>query len=308
MAEENIKTEDTMQENPEVVAVEERENKKDKRKRNKKAFLEKHPVAYVLLHMIWSLIIIEAVFTATVGAIFKAYGLPEYFGSVIGGLIYLACHAKRYKPEYTGNIKGGNTALGFKLAAFMGIYWVYILIQLLAWGEYTNPTIVSVSMALMAGICEETIFRVIPVSCLMRQWRDEKKIPVVLAISAISFGLVHAANIKGGAGVDITILQVVAAGMMGVLFCAVYLRSGNILPVILMHGITDFLCFMDATQTSQEGIMITKVTFINILDLIVTIILAAIGLYLVRPAKRAEIIAVWDKKFSRDKVQNNTNV
>lgn len=280
-------------------------NADSKPKKNKHALLEANPIAYVLLHIVWSFIFIEIICELTLGTILDVVGLNKCWGPIIGGLIYLACHAKRYKPEYTGNFKGGNTTSGFKLASFMCIYWGYILIQLFAFGEYANPTIDSVSMALMAGICEETVFRVIPVSCLMRQWHEEKKIPIILAISAITFGLIHATNIAGGASIPITIVQVLGAGFMGVLFCAVYLRSGNILPVILMHFITDFICFMDSTQTNQNGIMIAQISYINIIDLVVTAILAAIGLYLVRPSKRAEIIAVWNKKFSGNEISNS---
>lgn len=303
MSEENMKEVCAVQEDSAGMQTEEKEKSDSRQKRNKYAFLEKHPVAYVLLHMVWSLIIIEAVSGAIVGPIFVRFGLPWNFGPIIGALVYLGCHAMRYKPEYTGNIKGGDMALGFRLAAIMCIYFAYILIQMLVWGKYASPTMESFSMALMAGICEETIFRIVPVSCLMRQWRDEKKIPVVIAITAISFGLIHASNISGGAGVAITILQVVAAGLMGILLCAVYLRSGNALAIILMHAITDFLCFMDSSQVDQGGIMIAKISFANILDLILTVILAAVGLYLVRPAKRAEIISVWDKKFSRSETK-----
>lgn len=320
MLEESIKANDTMQASPDVAeaekateetvkvkseAVEEKKNRKDKKKKNKHAFLEKHPVAYVLLHILWAVIFVEGLGAVVFGTIFEAFGLPMTLGAVIGGLIYLACHAKRYKPEYVGNFKGGNNALGFRLATFMAIYWAYIFIQTFTCGEFAAPNIETISNALMAGVAEEVIFRLIPVSCFMRQWRDEKKIPIVLAISAITFGLIHLANIKSGAPIPITIMQVVGAGLMGVIFCAVYLRSGNILIPMLMHFITDFVCFMDSTQVGDGGVMIAKISFINFVDVAVCMVLAVIGIYLVRPAKRAEIIALWDKKFSRNEISNS---
>ena len=56
---------------------------------------------------------------------------------------------------------------------------------------------------------------------------------------------------------------------------------------------------MDATQVAENGIMKASLSIENFLDLGVCIALAAIGIYLIRPAKRAEIIAVWDKKWKR---------
>lgn len=318
MSEENIKGNDTMQASPDVAGTEKvteetvqvssevaTEKKSRKEKKNKHALLEKHPVVYVLLHIVWSYVFIEALCGGVGDVLSKFFGIPMSLGAVAGGIIYLACHAKRYKPEYIGNFKGGNNALGFRLATFMAIYWVYIFIQTFACGEFAAPNIETISNALMAGVCEEIIFRLIPGSCFMRQWRDEKKIPVVVAFSAITFGLIHASNIIIGASIPITIMQVVAAGLMGVLFCAVYLRSGNILIPMLMHFITDTICFMDSTQVSERGVMIAKLSFINFVDTAVCIVLAAIGIYLIRPAKRAEIIALWDKKFSRNEMSNS---
>lgn len=286
MTEENIKRE-------EIV-------RKDKKKRNRHAFLEKHPVAYVLLHMAWAYFIIEIMAGVSLGLFFLNLGLPISLGPIIIGLIYLACHSLWYKPAYVGNFKGGNTPLGIKLASFCLIYWMFLIIQLLVWGKYAAPTVDSISNAFMAGIAEEVIFRLIPVSCFMRQWREEKKIPVVLAISAIIFGLIHIINISSGAPIPITILQVVGACFMGVILCAVYLRSGNILIPILMHVITDAICFIDSTQVGEGGIMLAQLSINNYIDIGVSAILAGIGIYLVRPAKRAEIISLWDNKFSRN--------
>lgn len=263
----------------------------------KHKFLDKHTVGGAILLMIWTLLVATGVFAVIGREINIATGFPEDIVIVIGAFVVLGIHYLWFKPEYEGSVKGGNMALGFKLAAFMCIYYVYLMIQTLVWGEFHIPGITGIYTAIIAGVVEETAFRALPISFMMRNWKEEKKIPVIITISAVCFGLIHAQNVFAGAPLPITIVQVVGAGLMGVLFSAVYLRGGNIIPVMIMHGLTDYICFMDVSQISEGGVMTASLSIVNFFDIVVCIVLAAIGIYLTRPAKRAEIIAVWDKKW-----------
>ena len=81
---------------------------------------------------------------------------------------------------------------------------------------------------------------------------------------------------------------------------AVYLRTGNLLIPIFMHGIYDYMCFV-TDPTLEEGIMANDVaTGALILAVLVDVIAGIWGLYLLRPAKRAEIHAIWDDKWGVD--------
>lgn len=267
------------------------------KKQRKHSFFEKHTAGGAIWLMVWTLLISSGVFAVIGREVNIATGFPVEIMTVIGALVVLGIHYLWFKPEYEGSFKGGNIAIGFKLAAFMCIYYVYIVIQTLVWGEFHLPAITGVYTAIMAGVLEETAFRALPISLMMRNWKEEKKIPVIVTISSVCFGILHAMNAFGGAPLPITTVQVIGAGLMGVLFSAVYLRCGNILPVMIMHGLTDYICFMDATQIAENGIMKASLSIENFLDLGVCVALAALGIYLIRPAKRAEIIAVWDKKW-----------
>lgn len=272
---------------------------KENKKQRKHSFFEKHTAGGAVLLMIWATLVSAGVFSVIGREINNATGFPSEMIVVIGAFVVLGIHYLWFMPEYEGSIKGGNIKLGFKLAAFMCIYYAYIMIQTLVWGEFHIPAIIGVYNAIIAGVLEETAFRALPISLMMRNWKDEKKIPVIVTISAVCFGIMHALNAFGGAPLPITIVQVIGAGLMGVLFSAVYLRCGNILPVMIMHGLTDYICFMDSSQIAESGTMTASLSLENFLDLAVCIVIAAIGIYLFRPAKRAEIIAVWDKKWKR---------
>ena len=153
-------------------------------------------------------------------------------------------------------------------------------------------------MAIAAGFYEETIFRGVTVPIGMRYFKSEKRVGILVLISALVFGLMHIGNIANGASIQMGIVQGVATTFAGIFFIAVYLRTGNILIPIFMHGIYDYMCFT-TDPTLENGIMVNDVAASAlILTVLVDVIAGIWGLYLLRPAKRAEIHAIWDDKWS----------
>jgi len=132
-------------------------------------------------------------------------------------------------------------------------------------GFYFKPTAVALAMAIAAGFYEETIFRGVTVPIGMRYIKSEKRVGILVLISALVFGLMH---------------------------------IGNILIPIFMHGIFDYMCFV-TDPTLENGIMANDVAASALIPAVLVDVIAGIwGLYLIRPAKRAEIHAIWDDKWS----------
>ena len=144
--------------------------------------------------------------------------------------------------------------------------------------------------------------RILPVANLMRDWKDPKKIPVVITVTGAVFGLLHLSNLLVGAGLQLTIMQVVFAFGAGALFAAVYLRTGSMLGIILYHTIIDFTAFLNASLYETGGVM-TQTGEIPVESILFElgrgVLFAALAYYYVRPAKRAEIRRVWDAKWNR---------
>lgn len=97
---------------------------------------------------------------------------------------------------------------------------------------------------LMVGISEELAFRGIFFSgarSAMRPW------PAIAITSAI-FGAVHVLNgiTTGDWGAATT--QAVAAAMSGVLFIAILIRTGSIIPAMIVHWLWDFGVFTISTR------------------------------------------------------------
>ena len=113
----------------------------------------------------------------------------------------------------------------------------------------------------------------------------------------------HIGNIIRGASVTMGIIQGIATIFAGFLFVAVFLRTGNILIPIFMHGVYDYMCFV-TDASLDNGIMTGEtVTTGLILAVLVDVIAGVWALYLIRPAKRAEIHAIWDEKWSVSKAE-----
>ena len=65
-----------------------------------------------------------------------------------------------------------------------------------------------------------------------------------------------------------------------------------------MHGLYDWMCFVTDPSVSSGVIAGTSVTTRLIIAMAVDISLAIAGLYMIRPAVRDDIDAIWEKKWS----------
>lgn len=263
-------------------------------------FLNRYTLIGAILLTVYALLIGVSIVGGVIGmSLALAFSNPALrsFGSVAAALLVLAIHKRWFYPEFEGNLRGGRPGLGFKLGLFVLILWCTAPFDILAASEDYGPlSFGNFALALMAGVCEETAFRGLPLSYLMRQWKDEKKIPVALLLSAVLFGLAHGGNLFAGADPGITLLQVGGTMAIGVFLGAVYLRSGNLWPVIVIHTLNDVLAFLNTADISG-GVMVADVTPRDLRDLMLSVVLAGVGLWLIRPSKRAEILDLWREKW-----------
>lgn len=282
------------------------------RKIREHRFLNKHTIPGVLLRMLCAHFIVEILLSNIAGIPF-AFIFRENISAVtalseainiFAAFLVLSLYWRHFYPEFEGNLKGGSQVGKWSLfgVAAALVFTLYDVIQNQGSSRIGFPGIVNILAGLMAGICEETIYRGVGTSYLMRQWREEKKILPAMIITSTVFGLIHLVNLTGGSPLAMVIPQVINAGVIGMLLCAVYLRSGNLIPVMVLHTLNDFgkLMFIDVLQEGgsySADITISPAEFIPLI--ISLVVYLAVTLYLVRPSKRKEIIALWDKKWNR---------
>lgn len=260
----------------------------------KHVLCEKAPLAAMLL---------EAVLAMLLLSIPGLLGLPkvaESLASSVLAVLFMIAYTKWFAPEFKGVFRTSPLATGvaFVWLAFAFKFFGAYFAGLAGSGFYFKPTATALAMAIAAGFYEETIFRGVTVPIGMRYIRSEKRVGILVLISALVFGLMHIGNIINGASIQMGIVQGVATTFAGIFFIAVYLRTGNILIPIFMHGIFDYMCFV-TDPTLENGIMANDVAVSALIPAVLVDVIAGIwGLYLLRPAKRAEIHAIWDDKWS----------
>ena len=96
-------------------------------------------------------------------------------------------------------------------------------------------TVIAVLSFLLVGVAEEIIFR----GFLFNGMRRTGSLTVAVVVSAITFGMGHIVNLLTGHATMETLVQVLFAVAWGFLFTFAYLKSGSLLPCIVIHGLID---------------------------------------------------------------------
>lgn len=263
-------------------------------------FLNRYTVLGAIVLAVYGITADEGIFGGIFGGILQAVTSSRELyplGVVPGAVLVLAIHKRWFYPEFEGNLQGGKPALGFRLGLFILIAWAMLPINMLRHPEsFGPPTLANLCLALMAGFGEETAFRGLPLSYLMRQRKGERKIPAALLLTSVLFSLMHLGNLFGGASISITVLQLVSSLCAGLFLGAIYLRGGNLWPCIVVHTLHDIVAFLDISTVS-DGIMARSFQLNDLPDLLLAFVLGGVAIWLVRPAKRDEILAIWRGKW-----------
>lgn len=153
---------------------------------------------------------------------------------------------------------------------------------------------------LLVGLAEELCCRAIVAQSLLEKFGTSKKGVWTAAItSGVLFGTLHLTNLTTGELVPV-LIQTISACLSGILFAAVYFRSGNIWVPIFVHGIYDI-----GTSASSGilagGNLATMLTNDGSLNTVALLLVLAAGtippllvsLFLLRNKKIGEVKTYW---------------
>lgn len=192
-------------------------------------FSKNHPIIFTIL-LFFAGLIVALPFAAATGG-YNA-DLGSAIGRIItGGLIFLIFRNCFKENRWFSGLK-------YLLPALVLPVWniVYQVISGLPAIWTGGDLFVACVCALAPAIFEEVIFRGVFLEKLRENGRSAME---SLIISAVVFGLVHLTN---GVSGDIanTLVQTVYAIVIGLFFGAIYLKTRDIVTVILAHFMTDF--------------------------------------------------------------------
>ena len=202
-----------------------------------------------------------------------------------------------FRPDYNGCLQKKGIKEGLlMLLPFLVIHYAGSIVSWITLG--TGSALIALLRAAAPGFGEEIMFRGLGVANYMRKIRSEGQIKVIFWLSSIVFGLIHLGNIFAGGDPKSVVVQAVYAIGVGMLFGAVYLRTGNLWPTILGHWSVDFFELTRVDLSGSGGVM----TGMGIGDWI-TIAAGAFGAFwalrLMNPKFYGEIMEVWAGKWNR---------
>lgn len=185
------------------------------------------------------------------------------------------------------------------------VYIAYIGTTLLAMGLAEGHSFVSfdnaiaiVLLYLAVGIFEDFLIRGLSLNILLDKYGQTRKgIWLSVIVSSLLFGAIHFSNILTGASFTGVLIQVISASFIGMYFSAIYLRSGNVWVVALLHGIYDLVASIPSLFQSEEIIDTTleyaeSISNYSWGSVIFSLVFVALAIFLLRKKKMSNVFAI----------------
>lgn len=221
----------------------------------------------------------------------------------------------------------GEFHLGFKTAGFwQGILlcWpAFLFIAFNLFGNlgsgriYTDSLIMTLMDYCSVGLFEEVVIRAILIGHMMHHWRnDPRRVSKAVIWSSVIFGVLHIGNIfSNPIG---TVIQILYATGIGILFAAAYIRTRNLWSCILVHSMVDFFAgiakifvplqadmaayeasLKQVPQVLLSGIpeetLVSIAPLLQLMPLVLSIVAAATAIYMLRSGKHGQIDMLWEE-------------
>lgn len=158
----------------------------------------------------------------------------------------------------------------------------------------------SILMLIGIGIREEAIYRGIIVNLYEDKYFNSHKGLLFTAVaSGFFFGIIHLGNLFTGVRIESTLVQILVAWAVGMANCAIYLRSGSIWGMVILHMLIDGYSLYDglfyqSAEVVVEAASSGAIEIINnlgVINLIPIVWFVPLALFLLRKKKTQEILA-----------------
>lgn len=246
-----------------------------------KKFPEKRPVLFsVLVLLVYFIVQAAGVVSAT------RLGLPlttfAFYSQIVLTLILI------------GVTSGLHwwTDIGFRKPKNWASLWLFLpglalVIGNLTFGIHVTQIpalILFFSLAIASGFTEEVTFR----GLILRAFLPRGAWAAV-GISTLFFGFAHLANIFAGSNPAYALLQVAYALAIGFAFGAMALHGRMLWPLILAHGLGNFVAFINTDTGQITGSEITPQVWI--ISVIYIVLFTGYGLYVMRRKAMSAVTA-----------------
>lgn len=152
---------------------------------------------------------------------------------------------------------------------------------------------------LLVGLGEETLGRAVVAETLLERFGLERGgILAACGLSGLIFGLMHLVNLAYSP-VTAVVAQVVSASFAGVLFAAIYFRSGNIWTTVVLHALYDMggsvssLLQTSTAATDPSVDAALAQTLALVMPMVFGVLIGCIALFLLRKSKISQVQETW---------------
>lgn len=215
--------------------------------------------------------------------------------------------------DFTGRMqllreKGAGLGRGLLMGIAVIVIACFLGIVILAsgTGEYKSPAGICLFVihVFVIGVSEELLCRGVMAESLLEHYgTDRKGIIKAILISSIVFGLSHITNLFVGTSPVGVISQSLNAALAGILYAAIYFRSGNLWAPIIVHSMWDLCTIMgssegiyaDAEKVSQN----VSAAGFSMEQLSVSLIFVAAAVILLHSKKQFDQVGQWFGKYCR---------
>lgn len=231
---------------------------------NKLSFSKKHPIkSIILIEVSFLLVVFIAGAIATIKQL--SYNSPILISFIPTALVLIIYFTWKRKWTYFG-FKRELTRTNW--IPYLPLLVILIVLCLQGFSSQPLKTIIFyVGFAILVGFVEESIYRGIMIKILL----PLGILPAILTSSTL-FSVTHMLNLLSGQSMGQTGLQLVYSLLIGIVLAQLFIRTGNIYPLILFHSLHNLIQFLGSGGSS--AILDTTVIII----LVVTAISLALSM------------------------------
>ncbi len=138
---------------------------------------------------------------------------------------------------------------------------------------------------LAIGLTEELTFRGLITRMILEKYGGTGAgVWLSVTVSGLLFGLVHLVNVGAGAELGGVLVQMVGAATLGMCLAAIYIRTGSIWTVALLHAYMDF-CALISSGVFADGSIVEAVDSYDAASVLASLVYVLLALFLLRPKK-----------------------
>ncbi len=229
----------------------------EKKKKDIKNPLTKTILTWILYWILYMILVTIQGLLDHGEVVFGVTGFMTNLRFLFIGIMILVLYWLLHRKEMPGFLSVKNTGKGLLMGWSLLLISFFIMLSDFVQKFPLGNFFAAVVMGISPGLCEEVMFRIIPLSTVRRLpgKNKQKALFITYLMTGIAFGLIHAFNVLVGADRLNSLIQVLYAVGIGLLFAGIYLLTNNLWIGIILHSLVDFAGLITVSDQQAGGVL-----------------------------------------------------